>query len=575
MNHPPTKPTAPASAHSARWSLEVVRGRDLGRSYVLEPGETIMGNGKNGERGLDLLDQEGSSPRKMAARHASLSSTGGELTIRDLETPGGTFVNQQRLLSSQARRLESGDVIQLGSVQLKVKQADAAAASAPTPASTAGAKAPVTKPAVAAATPMAPAKAPVAAPAKAPIPATSRGPDAAPANPPAAAPAKAAAAAAAQPPVPAPARAPVPAAAAATLPPAAGRLASPFAMAGGAQCRTWDDFLVLAAQRWQTLRDEMTSGRLAEYLRRIHRPDLVPYAGSNRSPDDQLDEWLARIPTTQSSAPELDVHPETLLVQSKTGGGVARQSLRVTNVGYRLLRCTARVEPPETRWARLRPEHDGQPFLTIEQTELPVELELPETIDRPLRALIVIESNGGTRRIEVRIERPVDEVVIPDAASGAAVSGTPAWARRLGQRVARLRPEVRIAAGFAVAVALRLLVILMNALPMGVAGASRFDPRLSSFAIVLVAVGVLAGLTLALRGGEWRDLPAAGFAGGALGLLTAAVWFAAVQSFERVLGSWSTSIWALVFLWGAIGALLALVSTVLIPHRLDDREVAR
>ena len=41
----------------------------------------------------------------MAARHAALSATNEELTIRDLESPGGTFVNQQRLLSGQARRL--------------------------------------------------------------------------------------------------------------------------------------------------------------------------------------------------------------------------------------------------------------------------------------------------------------------------------------------------------------------------------------------------------------------------------------------------------------------------------------
>ena len=40
----------------------------------------------------------------------------------DLESPGGTFVNQQRLLSGQPRKLSPGDVIQLGGVQLKVKQ---------------------------------------------------------------------------------------------------------------------------------------------------------------------------------------------------------------------------------------------------------------------------------------------------------------------------------------------------------------------------------------------------------------------------------------------------------------------
>ena len=72
-------------------------------------------------------------------------------------------------------------------------------------------------------------------------------------------------------------------------------------------------------------------------------------------------------------------------------------------MGYRLLRSTARIEPAGTRWLRLRPEHDGRPFATIDQTDVPIELELPETIDRPLEAFVVIESNGGTRRIAVRI----------------------------------------------------------------------------------------------------------------------------------------------------------------------------
>src|SRR5262249_50774064 len=162
-------------------------------------------------------------------------------------------------------------------------------------------------------------------------------------------------------------------------------------------------------------------------------------------------------------APELDVHPQTLLVQSKTGGGVARQSLRVTNVGYRLLRCTARVEPPEARWVRLRPEHDGQPFLTIDRTELPVELEPPQPIDRPLRALVVIESNGGTRRVEVRIERPAEQIVIPDGSGGAVFAGASSLMSGLRERLAGFSPAARIAGGCAIALGLRLAVIAINA----------------------------------------------------------------------------------------------------------------
>ena len=98
----------------------MVRGRDVGRVFNLRVAETILGNSLNGEPGLDLREQEGSSPRRMAARQAAIVVTGQELAIRDLDSPGGTFVNRQRLLAGQSRRLQAGDVIQVGSVQLRV-----------------------------------------------------------------------------------------------------------------------------------------------------------------------------------------------------------------------------------------------------------------------------------------------------------------------------------------------------------------------------------------------------------------------------------------------------------------------
>src|SRR5260370_1233432 len=85
-------------------------------------------------------------------------------------------------------------------------------------------------------------------------------------------------------------------------------------------------------------------------------------------------------------------------------------------------------------------------------------------------------------------------------------------------------PTPLVGAGCAGLIALRDGVMRMNALPLSGGGASLVGPRFASFAIVLVAAGVLGGLTLALDSGERRDLPAAGFAGAALGLLAAAVW---------------------------------------------------
>jgi hypothetical protein len=497
MNPSPLSPAREAPSQAGCWLLEIVRGRDVGRAFALEPGETVVGNALNGQTGLDLREQEGSSPRRMAARHASVICSGSDISIRDLESPGGTFVNQQRLLSGQPRKLSAGDVIQLGGVQLRVKQGSPAGVSGPR--GGAGSSTGVSDARV-----------------------------------------------------------------------SGGRLPVPFVMANGAQCRTWDDFLVLSAQSWAQVRDELISGRLFEYLRRIGRPELISHSAPNQSPDDRLDEWLGRIPAAQSSAPELDVHPETLVVQAKMGGGVARLSLRITNVGFRLLRSSLRIEPADARWVRLIAGGEGKSFQTIDQTEIPVELALPETIDSLVRAVIVIESNGGMRRVEVRIERPAD--LLPEAAeaAGSAVLEMPMVAKELLKRLERVGLLVRAALCGGGAAGFRLLLVILSAVLPGGAAGRLAEPRIASVAVLTVGLGVLSGLILAKRRGEARDILAAGLAGGLLGLLTSAPLFSLLESVERILGSWSTSVAAVCLLWGAGGTVVALLSQLFVPHQRRD-----
>src|SRR3954469_14347678 len=95
------------------WALEIVRGRESGRVYALGGGETMLGNALNGGPGLDLSAHEGDSPRRMAARQAQLELTPQGPTVRDLDSPGGTFVNRQRLLPGQDRLLQAGQLLQL------------------------------------------------------------------------------------------------------------------------------------------------------------------------------------------------------------------------------------------------------------------------------------------------------------------------------------------------------------------------------------------------------------------------------------------------------------------------------
>ena len=129
MRHPMPNLGPPPLPLEPSWTLEVVRGAGVGRVYPLDGAELILGNatgGADGKAFLNLADQEGASPRKMAASQAALSRSGSiPWTVRDLDSPGGTFVNNRRVLAGVAHPLAEGDVIQVGSVQLRLGRAEA------------------------------------------------------------------------------------------------------------------------------------------------------------------------------------------------------------------------------------------------------------------------------------------------------------------------------------------------------------------------------------------------------------------------------------------------------------------
>lgn len=489
---PSMTPNQAAWTRSTDWSLEVVRGRDVGRVFALSGGDVVLGNALNGAAGLDLRDQEAGSPRRMAARQAAVEMRGAEIAIRDLDSPGGTFVNRQRLLAGQSRRLQPGDEIQLGGVLLRVVASGSAQARIVPPA---------------------------AVPAAAPHP---------------------------------------------TAP---GRLAVPYTIGATVVCRTWDDFLVVAAQRWKDLRDDLESGRLTEYLRNNRSIDLLPRPDAAASPDERLDQWLGRLPVTRSIAPELDVHPAVLEVRSS--GGTTRHILKVGNVGYRLLRATARVEPAGASWVRLPPSLDGRPFLTVEQTEVSVEVTVPDGASGPLAAEIVVESNGGTQRVPVRADRPERPPSLPNVAAAVPGATFSELMRPLAAIIGGLDPTRRIAAGAAAVVLLRATVLASGLLPVGTPGHARFEPRLPALALAGAVLGLCIGV---LRGrpkadGGPLDAAAMGLAAGLIGILAAAVVHAVVKTVESPLGAWAESLGAVGLLWAIVGAVVAGASLVVLPHR--------
>lgn len=481
------------------WSLEVIRGREVGHRFPVPPGMVVLGNAVGNGVGIDLSGQEGKSPRRMAGRQASIELRASGPVLRDLESPGGTFVNRRRLLPGQDQTLQAGDVIQLGGIHLRVVRAD----SSPIPPRSQGSDRPraTEKSGSYPARPVDPER----------RPSTATGPMA-------------------------------------------------FTLKDGPTCRSWDDYLTVSAQRWAAMREELTSGRLASYLVSIGRVELAPRADASGSPDERLDAWLGSLPSTRPARPELEVHPRTLAVRG-TPGAKVRKSFRVANVGFRLLKTRLRVEPADAGWIGVPQGFSGE-FTTVEETEVPIEVELPETIPGRLSASLVLESNGGSARVSVSIEPaalaasggPPDEMAteVPEGGIGATFgNGLASWLAGRG-------PRVRVVGGAIVGAGCRLGIGLAS----GFSGVA----MLPGPALLLGIVGAVAGgAWIGHRGGA-RDVPVGAFAGAFGGLITASLIVSLCQAIEPILGDvGSRNLLAVAALWGLLGASIGGASMRLVP----------
>src|SRR5262249_62106504 len=90
--------------------LQVVRGRSVTTTLKLAEGVTSLG------RHDDCLIRIKSS--QVSRRHCEIFEVGGKLTVRDLGSSNGTFVNGKRVTGQQT--LKSGDELTLGAVTLRV-----------------------------------------------------------------------------------------------------------------------------------------------------------------------------------------------------------------------------------------------------------------------------------------------------------------------------------------------------------------------------------------------------------------------------------------------------------------------
>lgn len=115
----PTEPDTPPPA-PLRPRLVVLRGQKINTEYPVYEGRNVIGRFADRPVDIDLVAQEPEGQIWSSRQHAAITLDQSLLLVEDLNSLNGTWVNGARLHPGQQKVLRPGDVIQIGTVQLKL-----------------------------------------------------------------------------------------------------------------------------------------------------------------------------------------------------------------------------------------------------------------------------------------------------------------------------------------------------------------------------------------------------------------------------------------------------------------------
>jgi hypothetical protein len=113
-------PAPEAAAGDGRPRLRVIRGQKVSVEYPLYDGANYLGRRDERPIDIDLEAQEPPDRIWTSRKHAVIYLVDGRLELEDLNSLNGTFVNRTRVPPDQRRPLHAGDVVQVGTIQLRV-----------------------------------------------------------------------------------------------------------------------------------------------------------------------------------------------------------------------------------------------------------------------------------------------------------------------------------------------------------------------------------------------------------------------------------------------------------------------
>ncbi len=113
----PATPVIPAGVEPA---LLVLRGQKRNVRYPIYEGDNFIGRADEKPVDIDLEDQEPADRVWCSRQHAVIHWGDNQLSIEDLNSSNGTYVNRAKIYPGQLHPLKADDIIQIGGVQMKV-----------------------------------------------------------------------------------------------------------------------------------------------------------------------------------------------------------------------------------------------------------------------------------------------------------------------------------------------------------------------------------------------------------------------------------------------------------------------
>ena len=105
---------------AGRPKLLVLRGLKINAEYPIYEGRNTIGRFADKPVDIDLVSQESVEQIWCSRQHAVITFERGNLIVEDLNSLNGTWVNGSRIHAGQFHMLKHGDVLQIGTVQMKL-----------------------------------------------------------------------------------------------------------------------------------------------------------------------------------------------------------------------------------------------------------------------------------------------------------------------------------------------------------------------------------------------------------------------------------------------------------------------